>query len=297
MRVAFLFRRMTPPRRYECHSTCTAGVAIRVHVSPRPPVCVGQGAIGIGQICTGHRGRAIRDCWRIVGQVGQNHYELVLVSILLDTNLRGNTKPLGHVARPPRAPEAHCSPRRAPPLLPVHTLVSSSKRRLFIHLSMAHAAARHLMLPRVAAAAARRGAGATSASVASSSFSSSTTSVALLTRGRGGTTFVSLSALAPPTAASASTTYIIGGRRGVAWMSSSSSSSLSALSTATSSSSSSEVEKGTPPAWEFRLLYDGDCPLCMKEVTFLRDQDQGRGKIDLVDISAVRALCPFSSRL
>ena len=34
------------------------------------------------------------------------------------------------------------------------------------------------------------------------------------------------------------------------------------------------------------MLFDGDCPLCVKEVDFLRAQDGGKGKLDLVDISA-----------
>ena len=34
------------------------------------------------------------------------------------------------------------------------------------------------------------------------------------------------------------------------------------------------------------MLFDGDCPLCVKEVNFLRAQDGGKGKIDLVDIAA-----------
>ena len=34
------------------------------------------------------------------------------------------------------------------------------------------------------------------------------------------------------------------------------------------------------------MLYDGDCPLCMKEVDFLRRRDAGRGAIDFVDVAA-----------
>lgn len=33
------------------------------------------------------------------------------------------------------------------------------------------------------------------------------------------------------------------------------------------------------------MLYDGDCPLCMKEVDFLRNRDKDAGKIDFVNIS------------
>eukprot|EP01025_Chloroclados_australasicus_P050982 TRINITY_DN59291_c0_g1_i1.p1 TRINITY_DN59291_c0_g1~~TRINITY_DN59291_c0_g1_i1.p1 ORF type:complete len:191 (-),score=13.88 TRINITY_DN59291_c0_g1_i1:138-710(-) len=38
--------------------------------------------------------------------------------------------------------------------------------------------------------------------------------------------------------------------------------------------------------WEIRMLYDGDCPLCMREVNFLKDRDSGKDKIDFVDISS-----------
>ncbi|MEY2978930.1 MAG: hypothetical protein RLZZ435_3069, partial [Cyanobacteriota bacterium] len=30
-------------------------------------------------------------------------------------------------------------------------------------------------------------------------------------------------------------------------------------------------------AWEITLLYDGECPLCLREVRFLEAQDRGRG--------------------
>lgn len=38
--------------------------------------------------------------------------------------------------------------------------------------------------------------------------------------------------------------------------------------------------------WKIRMLYDGDCPLCLKEVDFLRKRDEGVGNIDFVDISS-----------
>ncbi len=40
-----------------------------------------------------------------------------------------------------------------------------------------------------------------------------------------------------------------------------------------------------PPPWEIRVLYDGDCPLCMREIAMLRRRDR-RGRIDFEDISA-----------
>lgn len=41
-----------------------------------------------------------------------------------------------------------------------------------------------------------------------------------------------------------------------------------------------------PPGWELRLLFDGDCPLCVREVDMLKARDAGKGKIDFVDIAA-----------
>ncbi len=38
--------------------------------------------------------------------------------------------------------------------------------------------------------------------------------------------------------------------------------------------------------WRIKLLYDGDCPLCRREVEFLRRRDGGRGLIAFVDIAA-----------
>lgn len=40
------------------------------------------------------------------------------------------------------------------------------------------------------------------------------------------------------------------------------------------------------PSWEFRLLFDGACPLCVKEVNFLRAKDNGRGRLSLVDLAS-----------
>lgn len=38
--------------------------------------------------------------------------------------------------------------------------------------------------------------------------------------------------------------------------------------------------------WDIRMLYDGECPLCMREVNMLRGRDKDIGKIDFVDISS-----------
>ena len=38
------------------------------------------------------------------------------------------------------------------------------------------------------------------------------------------------------------------------------------------------------PSWKIKLLYDGECPLCLKEVNFLKQRDNGRGLVIFVDI-------------
>jgi predicted DCC family thiol-disulfide oxidoreductase YuxK len=42
----------------------------------------------------------------------------------------------------------------------------------------------------------------------------------------------------------------------------------------------------TTPVWEVRVLYDGECPLCAREIALLRRLDRGRGRIDFEDIAA-----------
>lgn len=41
----------------------------------------------------------------------------------------------------------------------------------------------------------------------------------------------------------------------------------------------------TSDDWQIKLLYDGDCPLCMREVNFLQKKDAGRGLVKFVDIA------------
>lgn len=43
--------------------------------------------------------------------------------------------------------------------------------------------------------------------------------------------------------------------------------------------------KNYAPSWRIKLLYDGDCPLCLREVDFLKKKDQGRGLVQFVDIA------------
>ena len=37
--------------------------------------------------------------------------------------------------------------------------------------------------------------------------------------------------------------------------------------------------------WQIRVLYDGDCPLCAREIRFLEKRDRGRGRIRFEDIA------------
>jgi len=39
------------------------------------------------------------------------------------------------------------------------------------------------------------------------------------------------------------------------------------------------------PGWKIKLLYDGQCPLCVREVNFLLRRDAGRGLVAFVDIA------------
>ncbi len=41
----------------------------------------------------------------------------------------------------------------------------------------------------------------------------------------------------------------------------------------------------TQPDWKIKLLYDGECPLCVREVNFLQKRDAGRGLVAFVDIA------------
>jgi predicted DCC family thiol-disulfide oxidoreductase YuxK len=40
------------------------------------------------------------------------------------------------------------------------------------------------------------------------------------------------------------------------------------------------------PTWKIKLLFDGLCPLCVREVNFLKRKDGDRGSIAFVDIAA-----------
>ena len=47
----------------------------------------------------------------------------------------------------------------------------------------------------------------------------------------------------------------------------------------------STTEIRSLPQWQIKLLYDGECPLCVREVNFLKKQDSGRGLVSFVDIA------------
>ncbi len=39
-------------------------------------------------------------------------------------------------------------------------------------------------------------------------------------------------------------------------------------------------------SWQIKVLYDGDCPLCSREIRLLEKRDRGRGRIAFEDIVA-----------
>lgn len=49
--------------------------------------------------------------------------------------------------------------------------------------------------------------------------------------------------------------------------------------------SSPDTTPLSPPAWQIELLYDGECPLCVREVNFLKNRDAGRSLVAFVDIA------------
>jgi predicted DCC family thiol-disulfide oxidoreductase YuxK len=40
-------------------------------------------------------------------------------------------------------------------------------------------------------------------------------------------------------------------------------------------------------SWKIKLLYDGECPLCVREVNFLRRRDAGKSLVAFVDIADI----------
>ncbi len=54
-----------------------------------------------------------------------------------------------------------------------------------------------------------------------------------------------------------------------------------------STSNTETLTRSTQPApsWQIKLLYDGECPLCLREVHFLQERDAGRGLVKFVNIA------------
>ncbi|GAB4227635.1 MAG: DUF393 domain-containing protein [Stanieria sp.] len=53
----------------------------------------------------------------------------------------------------------------------------------------------------------------------------------------------------------------------------------------TLSSTKFEAQPESKTTWKIKLLYDGECPLCLREVNFLQQRDAGRGIVAFVDIA------------
>ena len=45
-------------------------------------------------------------------------------------------------------------------------------------------------------------------------------------------------------------------------------------------------QQTTRSTWKIKLLFDGACPLCVREVKFLKRKDADRGLINFIDIAA-----------
>lgn len=58
------------------------------------------------------------------------------------------------------------------------------------------------------------------------------------------------------------------------------------MSSALQKSYGSDKSFNQSPAWKIKLLYDGECPLCVREVNFLTKRDAGRGLVAFIDIAA-----------
>ncbi len=54
---------------------------------------------------------------------------------------------------------------------------------------------------------------------------------------------------------------------------------------ATRKSQGSTVASIPSNNWKIKLLYDSECPLCMREVRLIQKRDRGRGLVQLVDIA------------
>ena len=55
----------------------------------------------------------------------------------------------------------------------------------------------------------------------------------------------------------------------------------------TSAATKPSDRSSAEPTWKIKLLYDGECPLCVREVNFLTKKDAGRGIVKFVDIASI----------
>ncbi|CAI7917966.1 unnamed protein product, partial [Closterium sp. NIES-53] len=46
------------------------------------------------------------------------------------------------------------------------------------------------------------------------------------------------------------------------------------------------AEESEGDTWQLKLLYDGDCPICMREVDFLQGRNKEFGTLKFVDVAA-----------
>lgn len=53
---------------------------------------------------------------------------------------------------------------------------------------------------------------------------------------------------------------------------------------AMTSTQSPTTDPASATSWQIELLYDGACPLCVREVNFLKTKDADRGLVSFVDI-------------
>ena len=50
---------------------------------------------------------------------------------------------------------------------------------------------------------------------------------------------------------------------------------------------SQENDTSAKPNWQIKLLYDGECPLCVREANFLTQKDADRGIVKFIDIASL----------
>ncbi|OWM65374.1 hypothetical protein CDL15_Pgr008964 [Punica granatum] len=61
---------------------------------------------------------------------------------------------------------------------------------------------------------------------------------------------------------------------------------IRAIQGATAEAAVPKKEEMPPQDWKIKMLYDGECPLCMREVDMLRERNEDYNRINFVDISS-----------